>query len=60
MMPRLAVDECIIGKVPAMAESEYESAFANITANEEGLITWHFYAEYLNTWSWRFVDHATL
>ena len=60
MMPRLALDECIIGKIPNVNEADYESVFANIHENEDGLVTWHFYAEYLNMWSWKFVEHETL
>lgn len=60
IMGHLANDECVIGKIPNVPESEYEGLFENWEFNSEGLITWHFYAEGLNEWPWRFVDSETL
>jgi len=48
MMSRLATDECIIGKIPNVAESAYESLFTNWVGNDEGLISWHYFAEGCN------------
>ena len=60
MMPRLVTDECTIGKIPNVSPEEYENCFSQMHANEEGLITWHFFAEGCNAWPWKFVDHETL
>ena len=60
MMGRLATDECIIGKIPNVAASAYESLFTNWVGNEEGLISWHYFAEGCNQWQWKFLDAATM
>ena len=60
MMPRLATDECVIGKVPNLTEDQYSECFENWPFNEEGLLTWHFYAENCNSWAWRMVGAAQL
>ena len=45
MMARLATDECIIGKVPNVPANQYEALFDNWQETDEGLITWHYFAE---------------
>lgn len=60
IMKRLATDECIIGKVPNVEEADYEGLFVNWKENDEGLITWHYFAEGSNQWQWHMVDHDTL
>jgi hypothetical protein len=56
MMGRLETDECIIGKIPNVTPSQYEGLFANWNGNDDGLITWHFFAESCNQWQWKFLD----
>ena len=60
MMPRLVQDECIIGKIPNVNPSEFEGLFANWEENEDGLITWHQFAEGCNQWAWQMVDSAIM
>lgn len=59
-MARLATDECIIGKIPDVAEAEYEGLFAEWQTSDDDLVSWHYFAEGCNQWAWRFVDAATL
>ena len=60
MMSRIATNECIIGKVPNVTPDQYESLFANWQTNEDGFITWHYFAEGCNQWPWHMVDNETL
>lgn len=60
IMPMLANDDCVIGKVPNLREDEYDSQFEGWPFNEEGLITWHFYAENCNSWPWRMMEASRL
>ena len=60
LMGRIANDECIIGKIPNVSEDQYEGLFANWQATEDGLITWHYFAEGCNQWPWHMVDMETL
>ena len=60
MMARLATDECIIGKIPNVEPDQYESLFANWQETDDGLITWHYFAEGSNQWAWKMVDYDTL
>ena len=59
-MERLATDECIIGKIPNVTADEYEGLFTNWAENDDGVITWHYFAEGCNQWQWHFVDSETL
>ena len=60
MMPRLANDEFIIGKVPNVSESDYAGLFATLKKGADGLVSWHFFAEGCNSWPWRFLDSETM
>lgn len=60
MMHRLAQDECVIGKIPQVNESEYEGLFASWDTNADGLISWHEFCEGCNQWQWHFVESETL
>ena len=60
MMARLATDECIIGKIPNLHESEYEGLFTDWPESNDGVITWHEFAERSNQWPWHMVDSATM
>lgn len=60
MMARLATDECTIGKIPNVPESEYQGLFANWDTNEDEIVSWHEFCEGCNIWGWRFVDSETL
>lgn len=59
-MHRLAVDECTIGKIPAVTEAEYEGLFAAWNTNEDEVVSWHEFCEGANQWQWRFEDSETL
>ena len=41
IMPRLATDECIIGKIPNVTADQYDGIFASWQTGEDGLVTWH-------------------
>jgi len=41
ILKSLMKDECIIGKVPNLEESEVEGLFDSWTPNEQQLFTWH-------------------
>ena len=60
MMGRLAADEAIIGKVPNCAPEDYGTLFDKWSFNEEGIVTWHFFAEGCNDWSWRMVESSQM
>jgi len=60
IMKRLATDECIIGKVPNVDESEYAGLFEKWDTNEDGKVSWEEFREGMNKWKWRMVDRETL
>ena len=60
MLGRLATDECIIGKVPNVHQNQYKELFKDWNTNEDGLISWHMFAEGCNQWQWRKLDQADL
>ena len=60
MMQRLAIDESIIGKVPNVRPDQYEQLFVNWSVNEQGLISWHMFAEGCNQWQWRMLEKSNL
>ena len=60
LMSRLARDEAIIGKIPNVGPDQYENCFAKWNFGEEGIVTWHFFAEGCNDWKWKMVESAQL
>ena len=51
---KLMEDECIIGKVPRLEESEIsEKMFENWGITAEKKCTWHMFKDELNNWVWR-------
>ena len=59
-MARLATDECCIGKVPAVNESDYESLFTSWTPSVTGMSNWEIFREGMNSWKWRMMDREIL
>ena len=53
-------DECIIGKVPALQESEIEIIFDDWGITEEHPCSWIQFREGLNKWIWRMQDREKL
>ena len=60
ILPRLIEDECIIGKIPNVLPHQFEGLFAEWQTGDDGLITWHQFAEGCNQWPWHMVDSTTM
>lgn len=53
-------DECCIGKVPNVPESDYATLFDDWAPAASGNFTWEVFREGVNDWAWRMVDRETL
>lgn len=60
IMGALMKDQCIIGKVPNLLESEIEGLFDAWPISDEKLCQYTFFREGLNTWVWKMQDRETL
>jgi hypothetical protein len=56
IMSSLADDECIIGKIPYVSESEFEGLFTEWPEKT----TWEHFRENCNQWEWRMVPYERL
>lgn len=59
-MQRLAHDECCIGKIPDVEESQIADLFNDWKPAASGNFTWEILREGLNSWTWKLLDRETL
>lgn len=56
LMQDLLNDECILGKIPNLTETEVEGMFDDWDKNEDGKISWKEFRNGMNRWKWRLID----
>jgi hypothetical protein len=59
-MRRLASDECIIGKVPALTDDQIDTLFDEWNTNKDSKVSWLEFREGINKWKWQLSDRDRL